>query len=340
MTYWHGLLILLVSAWAVPWAEAAEEPQRIERTQPHMGTEFKIVVYAVPSEAAEAAVAAAFERIGELDAMLSDYRSDSELMLLCGAAPQAEPVTVSRDLWAVLRQAEVVSRASDGAFDVTVGHLTKLWRRARRQKALPPAELLRAGLARVGFDQIELAPDAPRVRLTQADVRIDLGAIAKGYAAQMALNELQSRGFGAALVDAGGNLVVGAPPPGTPGWRVGVAALQRDEPPSRILQVTQQSIATSGDLSQFVEIDGRRYSHILDPRTGLGLPERSSVTVIARDGALGDALATAINVLGPERGLELAARFEAEVLYTWLAERGVRQSRETPGFAKFNAPAP
>ncbi len=113
-----------------------------------------------------------------------------------------------------------------------------------------------------------------------------------------------------ALVDAGGDVAIGVKPPGKPGWRIGVAPLQADGPPSRYLHLAECGIATSGDAWQFVEIGGRRYSHILDPRTGLGLSTRSSVTVIAADATAADGLASAVSVLGPQQGLSLIERFQ------------------------------
>ena len=136
-------------------------------------------------------------------------------------------------------------------------------------------------------------------------MRLDLGGIAKGYAADEALRVLCTRGIDRALVDAGGDVVIGDPPPGRIGWRIGIAPLEVDGAPSRYLTLAQSAIATSGDAFQFVEIGGQRYSHIVDPRTGFGLNHRQSVTVRARDGITADSLATAVSVLGPEEGLQL-----------------------------------
>ena len=120
-----------------------------------------------------------------------------------------------------------------------------------------------------------------------------------------ALDTLGKHGINRALVDAGGDIRLGGPPPDRPGWLIGVEALEADAPPSRYLWLADRAIATSGDTRQYVEIEGKRYSHLVDPRTGLGLTDHSNVTVIAPDGITADALASAVSVLGPEAGLKL-----------------------------------
>jgi thiamine biosynthesis lipoprotein len=137
-------------------------------------------------------------------------------------------------------------------------------------------------------------------------MRLDLGGIAKGYAGDAALKVFLEHGLQKVINDAGGDLVVGEPPPGKAGWRIGIAPLEKvDGPPSRVLEIKNAAVATSGDAFQFVEIAGVRYSHLVNPKTGLGLAVRSSVTVIAPTRIEADSLASAVSVLGPEAGLEL-----------------------------------
>jgi len=337
---WKAALCL-AGAMAVPAPArpSRAEPVRVERSEPHMGTLFRIVVHADSERDAERAVAAAFARIADLDERLSDYRADSELMRLCDAAPHAEPVEVSRDLWEVLDQAGTVSVASEGAFDPTVGQLTKLWRRARRQHALPDSRLLADALRHVDYRQVERDAVNHRIRLARPGVRLDLGGIAKGFAAERACAALKERGVPRASIDAGGGLTVGDPPPGETGWTIGIAGMRREDRPVRFVRIANRSIATSGDLSQFLDIDGVRYSHILDPRTGIGLTRRISATVIARDGGLADALATALCVLGPEKGVALARRFDADCLILRLDGESLRPTA-SPGFSKWEIEAP
>ena len=300
--------ILLYATWLMALAVAgpeAGELRRYEATQVHMGASFEIVLYAADESAANRAFERAFARIGQLDKTLSDYDSTSELSRLSSASPTPDPVPVSEDLWAILQASQELSRRTGGAFDVTVGPLTKLWRRTRAQRKLPPADRLEQARAVVGFQYMLLDPAARTVALTQPDMRLDLGAIAKGYAADEALKVLRAAGIERAVINAGGGLAFGDPPPGAVGWKVGAAPLRPEAEPSEFFRLAGCGMATSGDAWQFVELGGIRYSHIIDPRSGLALTRRSGVTVVAQDGMTADALATAATVLGLEKGLEL-----------------------------------
>jgi thiamine biosynthesis lipoprotein len=205
-----------------------------------------------------------------------------------------------------LEQSQRLSQLSDGAFDVTVGPVVRLWRRARRTGALPPADALTRAREAVGWQKLQLDARHRTVTLTAPNMQLDLGGIAKGYAADKALGVLKRHGITRALVAASGDIAVGDPPPGKPGWRVGVGSMDGgDNKLARMLLLQNAAVSTSGDLEQFVEIDGKRYSHIVDPRTGVGLTKRLQVSIIARHATDTDALATAVSVLGVERGLKL-----------------------------------
>jgi len=293
-----GALFLLAAA------GLGEPPlERFQDVQDHMGTRIQIIVYAENKPAAEAAFERAFSRIAALDDVLSDYKPESEISRLSAASPTQR--SVDADLFQVLTRAQHFSRLTEGAFDVTVGPLTKLWRRARRRKQLPDSQLLAGARQSVGYRFIKLTGDSRTVQLTRPNMRLDLGGIAKGYAADEAREAMRSVGVTRVLINAGGDIVAGDPPPGQPGWRVGVAPLDARKPPSQILLIQNAAVATSGDAWQFVALNGKRYSHIIDPLTGLGLTDRSSVTVIAKDGTTADALASALSVMGVERGIKL-----------------------------------
>jgi len=270
-----------------------------------MAVPVKIVLYAPDKSVAEAAAEAAFRRIRELNGILSDYDPASELRRLGDTSEPGKPVAVGDELWRVLSHAQSLSERSAGAFDVTVGPMVRLWSRARRRKRLPSPERLESARKLVGYQLVRLHPKSQSVELLKPGMRLDLGGIAKGYAIDEALATLRRNGVTRALVDAGGDIRLGAPPPDRPGWLIGVAALEPDAPPSRYLWLADRAIATSGDTWQFVEIEGRRYSHLVDPRTGIGLTDHSSVTVVAGDGITADGLASAVSVLGPEKGLKL-----------------------------------
>jgi thiamine biosynthesis lipoprotein len=300
----RGLIGFLVAA---PCLGAGPEtaPSRFEFAETHMGSQFKLVLYSADEASARSASRAAFARIAALDTILSDYQPESELMRLCERAG-GPPVPVSKDLFDVLDRSRRMYERSGGAFDVTIGPVVRLWRRARRERKLPDPELLAKARALVGTDKMRLDPGARTVQLLKPGMKIDLGAIAKGYASSEALKVLKGEGITRALVAGSGDIVVGDPPPGAEGWTIGIAPLDApDAPPSKFLRLKNAAVSTSGDSSRFVEIGGKRYSHIIDPKTGLGMLEHASVTAVAPDGATADALDTTVYILGPKKGLAL-----------------------------------
>ena len=292
---------LAVAHWSVI---AAETQARFEFVEPHMGSRFRIILYAADEATAKRASAAAFRRIAELDVIMSDYQPTSELMRLCAKAG-GEAVPVSPDLFDVLSRSQEIAKQTDGAFDVTVGPVVRLWRLSRRTQRLPDPEKLRAALALVGYQNVVLDPKARTVTLKKPGMQLDLGAIAKGFAAEAGQTVLKQQGIKRALVAASGDIVLTGPPPDADGWTVGIGAVSEDEKTAPTLRLHDAAVSTSGDAFQYVEIGGKRYAHIVDPRTGMGMTDIYQVTVVARDGTTSDALATALVVMGPEKGLKL-----------------------------------
>jgi thiamine biosynthesis lipoprotein len=270
-----------------------------------MGVPFRIVLCAPSQEIGNAAAESAFQRIKQLNDIMTDYDSDSELSRLSQTSGQDRFVPVSQDLWAVLERAQALAKRSDGAFDVTVGPYVNLWRYARMQHRLPdPARLARARLA-VGSSKMQLDPARHAVKLLVRSMRLDLGGIAKGYAVNEAIKTLDRRGITRALVSGGGDIGVSGAPPGKRGWRIELPPLDASNaPPASYVMLSHAGISTSGDLFQRLEIDGVRYSHIVDPRTGLGLTDHSLVTVIAPDDFTADGLTKVMSVLKPEEALK------------------------------------
>ncbi len=279
----------IVSAAAVRWLHVAwlwlafftscraplplNQPGRFEFTEPQMGLPFRVVLYAADKWTAEAAARVAFDRIQQLNIIMSDYEDDSELSRLSRTAGSGEAVKVSNELWFVLRRAQKLAERTDGAFDVTVGPVVSLWRKARREKKLPDAARLTQALQAVGYEKLRLDSSRHTVQLLVRGMRLDLGAM---------------------LANAG--------------------------------------LATSGDLFQRVEIDGRRYSHIVDPRTGIGLTDHSLVTVIAADGITADSLATAVSVLGPEKGMRLIEETQGAAAHVVRMPSGRIETTESGRF--------
>lgn len=279
---------------------------RVSASRRLMGVPWTITVHAATAAAGERGVAAALDEVERLEAILSDYRPDSELSRLSAAAPTERPVPVSDELWGVLVRAVEIRDSSDGAFDPTVGPLTTLWRQSRRSGVLPLAAKLDAARSAVGPGTLVLVDDPRGVSLTRPRMRLDLGGIGMGYAIDRALALLAGQGISSALVDASGDVGALAAPPGEVGWRIAIDPIPgTPAAATRQVLLAHAAITTSGDARQSVAIGGRRYSHIVDPRTGIGIDGPAAVTVIAPDATAADALATAANVLGPVRGRTL-----------------------------------
>ena len=258
-----------------------------------MGVQARIVLYAPDSTAAETAARAAFDRIAILDEIMSDYRVDSELTELTRRAGMG-PIPVSDDLFRVLDIAQRLARQSNGAFDITVGPYVRLWRQARRAGKLPPPDSLKAAERLVGWRKLRLDQCARTVALEERGMKLDLGGIAKGYAADEAIETLRRNGIRSALIEFGGDVVVSESPPDEEGWKITAVLAE-----GREVTLSNAAISTSGDTEQFVEIGGKRYSHVVDPRTGMGVTDRVAISVIAPSGVLSDALATTMSVAGP-----------------------------------------
>jgi thiamine biosynthesis lipoprotein len=292
-----------------------------------MGVPFRLILYAPSRSVANRAAAAARDRVERLDRILSDYDPDSELRRLCETAGSGRRVRVSDELWTVLEHAEQLARQTCGAFDVTVGPFVRLWRRARRQRQLPSEQRLAAARERVGYRLIQMYPATREVLLAQPGMRLDLGGIAKGYALDETLRLVAQFGVRSLLVDAGGDVLVGEPPPDAYAWRVAVAPSGRITKgrPVLVLRVNRAAVATSGSGSQYVEIGGRRYSHIIDPRTGMALVGRMAATVVAPSGIEADALASALCVLGPARGLKLLESYPGAAARVVMADTAGRE---------------
>jgi thiamine biosynthesis lipoprotein len=285
---------------------------RFEFAEVHMGTQFRIILYAASEEIAQRVARKAFTRIRQLDAIMSDYQETSELNQFAHNAAK-KPIKLSPDLFRVLQESQHLARRTNGAFDVTIGAVVRLWRRARRTGELPDAERLKQALRLTGYRKLHLDARTQSAWLDEKGMGLDLGGIAKGFAADQAQRVLKQHGIRSALVAAGGDIVVSQAPPRARGWLIAMATADTnpgDHSPSEPAQenallLTNAAVSTSGDAEQFVEIDGTRYSHIVDPRTGLGLKGQMSVTVVARRGSDADGLATAVSVLGAERGMKL-----------------------------------
>jgi thiamine biosynthesis lipoprotein len=286
---------IVVVATGLAAAGAQSEPSRFEFAEVHMGMPVRLVLYAEEERDARGAARAAFARIAALDAALSDYRPDSDVNRVSNRAGSWVPVPAG--VYAVLERAQQIARVTGGAFDPTVGPVVALWREARRTGRLPDSAVLEQARALVDWRRLELDPGRQMARLSTPGMRLDLGGIAKGFVLDEARRALRRTGVTRALIEAGGDIVAGDAPPGLTGWRVAVPGVT-GALAGRAAALANAALASSGPSAQFVQVEGVRYSHVVDPATGYGVTGDAVVHVIAPDGATADALATAIGVIG------------------------------------------
>lgn len=284
-----------------------------EYRQLHLGGEVRLVLHAPSAALADSGARVAYGVIADLEQVFSDWRPSSEARRITERAHTWRPA--SAPLFTLTRDALALARASDGAFDPTVGPLVQLWREARRTGTLPSDTALRQARARTGWRHVHLDVRRRAMRFDRDAMRLDFGGIAKGFILDSALRRLRAMGIASALLEAGGDLALGEAPPGQAGWAIAAAGPRGDT----TLVVANVAVSTSGPSEQSALIGGVRYSHVLDPRTGMALARAMQATVVHRDGTLADGLSTMITVAGSARGTTIARRLGATVVL--LSER-------------------
>ena len=261
----------------------------------------RIELFAQTSAQAQSLARAAFDRVHALNDVLSDYQATSQVGRL--ATDSGTPIPISRELFDALERSIQISRATGGCFDATIGASSQLWRQARKDGLVPSEDAIARANAMVGWDKIVLNSSAnqqgPTLTFLRPGIRLDFGAIGKGIAAQAALETLRTLGTTVAMCSLAGDIACGDPPAGSDGWMIDVESGIEGVPPCRLI-LRNQCVSTSGDESQHLDVNGIRYSHVIDPRTGHAVTRRIAATVVCRDGAVADALATALCVGGPE----------------------------------------
>jgi thiamine biosynthesis lipoprotein len=303
------LLLLCLQTGIAAWTQ-----NRFEFRHPQMGTVFRLVFYSnQDSSEASGLASAIFGRVDTLNMRFSDWLPESELSRLCRQTGGKGCQKVSAELADILQRSSIYARQSRGAFDITVGALTRLWRRSRSLKELPEPDRLASALKTVGWKNIRVRPGASCVRLRKKGILLDLGGIAQGWTADDCLGMLRNNGVATALVDAGGDIALGDAPPGREGWQIEIPSAEGNK------QMTLKNcgITTSGAAYRYLELDGKRYSHIVDPRTGQPLTQRTQVTVLAENATTADAWATALSVLGEKGWDQLKSKPEIKV---WISE--------------------
>lgn len=331
-----SLCLALLTFALLARAAQAGELRRFTFTRPTMGTLFTATLYGEDEALATKAGQAALDRVEAINQIASDYLPESELSRW-NRAPDHQAIPVSEDLFRLIAFSVKTAEITDGAFDITCTYAVQLWRRARRQHKMPTAEQLSHAVALTDWKALQLDPAKRTVTKLKPGLLIDLGGIGKGYAANEALLVLRRLGFNRALVAGSGDIAIGDPPPNEGGWEVGLRTFEKPEDQDRLFHVRLKNCgcSTSGDLHQFFDLDGKRYSHIIDPKTGLGLTKRIACTVIAPDAFWSDAFDTPMCILGVEKGMSTAAKLDGvQVRFVTLGDDGAMKVTASAGFPK------
>lgn len=284
--------------------------QRQEFFHPQMGTLFQVILYAKDTVQGKQIAKQLFDRIDTLNAIFSDYVENSEINRLSASAGTGQKIKVSPEMWRLIGHSQRIARQSNGAFDLSIGPLSKLWRRAFRQSRFPDMAEINAARNKINYRFIQRYPLSKKIRLAETGMRLDAGGIAKGFAVDECFKIFRKAGISSALVAAGGDIRVGAAPPDKAAWIISSKGVNKNAETVDVeLSLVHEAVSTSGDTYRFLDWEGQRYSHIIDPRTGLGIQHRQFSRLTGPKATLTDALATAINVSNKEERKILMKKF-------------------------------
>jgi len=306
--------------------------------QPKMGSPFTITIFSNDSSAAANAAIAAFKKVDSLNEILSDYIDQSEINRLSRSSGKGKYVQVSAPLFDILKRSVEAAQRSEGSFDITMGPIVQLWRSARKNNQLPAADSIQLALAKTGYKHIHLDNINQSVLLDKEGMRLDIGGIGKGYVANEALKVLKKSGFSQAMVNAGGKIVTGDAPGSANGWLIGINLPgEKNLLMPALLSLQNMAVATSGDLYQNLSINGKKYSHIINPKTGMGLTHGRNVTAIAQDAATADWLSTACSVLSVSKSIDLVEKIPGAALLITENKKGRIVQRSSTRFKDYFA---
>ena len=306
-------LILVVLAGSL---YVSAQTKRFSFTRGKMGSPFTIIMYASDSAQATTIAEQSFQLVDSLVLIFSDYIDSSELNRLCAAAgPRNTPMVISPALFEILALSKYGYEKSNETFDITLGPVTRLWRKARKENVFPSKSVVQGKLSLTGFQKLRLNKKNKTAHLLQKGMQLDLGGIAQGYIAQQVIDLIKRNNIKDALVDVSGDIIAIGAPTGKRGWTVGVNAPGKgEELLKRTLLVSNKAVTTSGDLYQYMYHNGKKYSHIVDPKTGYGITSQRNVTVIASDGTTADWLTKACSLLPISEAKKLATELNAALL--------------------------
>jgi thiamine biosynthesis lipoprotein len=299
-----------------------------------MGSPFNLIIVSTDSNKANHLALKCYELVDSLNHIFSNYDSSSELSKI-NASAGLLPYKMSTAMLDIVQKSQYAYSQSKGAYDISIGPLSSLWRNARKAKLFPEASTVLATKKLVGLDQVKINKRLGTIFLPIAGMQLDFGGIAKGYIAQWVIDYLKANGIRQALADAGGDIVMSGAPLNQKGWLIGVNVPETtDDLLNKKLELSNYSVATSGDVYQFIEYKGVKYSHIINPLTGYGVTNLRNVTIIAKTGATADWLATACSILPIKEAKQLAISNQAALLITTL-KNGKLVFEASPNFKNY-----
>jgi FAD:protein FMN transferase len=294
-------VIFIIPRFSVP-------PPEISETRLYMGTYVEITVLGKDQSKLKEAMEAGFLEIAKVEKMMSPYREDSDITRINNNAGKG-PVKISPEIFEVIKRAMRISKMSGGAFDITISGLKGLWKIDPESPRVPTQNEINERLPLIDYKQVVLDEKNLTITLAKEGMRLDLGGIAKGYAVDKAALKMSRMGITSASVNAGGDLHTIGTKGGRP-WNIGIQDPRDDKNVIGKLPVTSLAVATSGDYEKFMIVDGKRYCHIMDPKTGKPAEKCMSVTIVCGEAWLADGLATAVFVMGPEKGMSIIEKLE------------------------------
>ena len=331
-TAYKGTILLLFTIFSLP----SFAQQKFIFEKPEMGSPFTITIYTADSAKAAAIATQAYRLADSLNNILSDYIDSSEINRLSATSGGYCYVPVSLPLFTIIQRAQQAARLSAGAYDITIGPVVELWRKARKTKSFPNNDSLVAALQKTGYRYLHIDSAHHALWLEKRGMQLDVGGLGKGFVAQAVLNLLTQNGFASAMINAGGKIVTSNTPGTQRGWLIAInAPEEKEEVLPRMLYLQNMAVSTSGDLYQNVVIDGKTYSHIVNPKTGIGLIQSKNVTAIARDGTTADWLSTACSILSKRKAMRLVKKIPGAALLITERKKGTIEKKSSPLFEKY-----
>lgn len=292
----------------------------VKRGMHLMGVQFEVTAVCDDEVYALKAVDAAEEEMRRIEALISSWDSTTQTSTINRMAGIA-PISVDDELFQLVKRSIKVSHLTSGAFDITFASINKIWHFDGSMKQLPSSDSIAASVSRIGYQKIQLNDSLKTIFLPVKGMKIGFGAIGKGYAANRAKRIMMEMGIKNGNVNASGDLIAWGTNRNNQPWRIGIAdPLDRDKVISW-LDIGDMSVVTSGNYEKYAEIDGKRYCHIIDPRTGYPVEGVQSVTIICPDAEIADALATSVMVLGEKAGLALINKLNAIECLIYTADK-------------------